>query len=316
MKEKDHDQHFHHAHGEHDHHTGHAHSHGHLGWALVFTLGFAVVEAIAGWWAGSLALLGDAGHMVTDASALGLAALAGIIARGGVTHRHSFGLGRIEVLAATINALFMLAIVTGIVVGAVQRLQSPEPVNGPVVAVVAALGLGINGVVLWTLSHGHQDMNTRGAVLHVTGDLLGSVAALASGLIIWATGWLAVDPILSLVICVVILVSSLRLLREALHVFLEGVPAHLSIEEVGEAMASTDQVCSIHDLHIWNLSSSEVALSAHVILRNMNDWQSVLAELQSMLDTRFGIHHATLQPELPEEVNIPLSDIGRRQSVD
>jgi len=304
-----HEHHYHHEHAGHDHHMGHAHSHGHLGWALLLTLGFAAVEAAAGWWAGSLALLGDAGHMVTDASALGLAALAGIVARGGVTRRHSFGLGRIEVLAAAVNALFMLAIVTSIVIGAVQRLQTPTDVDGPVVALVAALGLGINLVVLWTLSHGHQDMNTRGAILHVMGDLLGSVAALASGLIIWATGWLAIDPILSLVICVVILISSIRLLREALHVFMEGVPRHLNIEEVGEAMAATEQVCSVHDLHIWNLSSQEVALSAHVVLRNMDDWQAVLRNLQAMLQTRFGIGHATLQPELPQEVRIPVSEL-------
>lgn len=304
--------HSHHDHA-HDHHGHHSHAHGHLGWALAFTLGFAVVEAIAGWWAGSLALLGDAGHMVTDASALGLAALAGIIAAGGATRTHSFGLGRIEVLAAAVNALFMLAIVTGIVIGAVQRLQAPMPVNGPVVALVAGLGLVINCLVLWTLSRGEQDLNTRGALLHVMGDMLGSVAALASGLVIWATGWLSIDPILSLVICVVILMSSLRLLWEALHVFMEGVPRHIDLREVGEAMAGVEQVCSVHDLHIWNLSSREVALSAHVVLRDMQAWQPVLGQLRQLLDLRFAIRHATLQPELPEEVRIPLSEIGTPQ---
>lgn len=296
----------------HDHdHSQHGHSHGHLGWALLFTLGFAVVEAAAGWWAGSLALLGDAGHMLTDASALGLAALAAHIAAGGATRRHSFGLGRIEVLAALVNALFMLAIVTGIVVGAVQRLDEPTEVNGPVVVLVAGLGLAINGMVLWTLSRGEQDMNTRGAVLHVMGDLLGSVAALASGLIIWATGWLSIDPILSLVICVVILVSSLRLLREALHVFMEGVPRHLKLEDIGRAMAAQPHVFSIHDLHVWHVSSREVALSAHVVLRDMQDWQQTLAVLQKMLKERYSIGHATLQPELPEEVRVPIGDIGK-----
>lgn len=298
----------------HDHnHSHHGHSHGHLGWALLFTLGFAAVEAVAGWWAQSLALLGDAGHMLTDASALGLAALAARIAAGGATRRHSFGLGRIEVLAALVNALFMLAIVTGIVISAVQRLNEPTQVNGPIVALVASLGLMINAIVLWTLSRGEQDMNTRGAVLHVMGDLLGSVAALASGLIIWATGWLAIDPILSVVICVVILVSSLRLLREALHVFMEGVPRHLQLEDIGRAMAAQDHVCSVHDLHVWHVSSREVALSAHVVLRNMQDWQQTLAGLQKMLKDRYGIEHATLQPELPEEVRVPIGDIGKSQ---
>ena len=296
----------------HDHdHSHHGHSHGHLGWALLFTLGFAVVEAAAGWWADSLALLGDAGHMVTDASALGLAALAAKIAAGGATKRHSFGLGRIEVLAAAVNALFMLAIVTGIVIGAVQRLQAPAMVNGPVVTLVASIGLVINGIVLWTLSHGEQDMNTRGAVLHVMGDLLGSVAALASGIVIWATGWLAVDPILSLVICMIILVSGLRLLREALHVFMEGVPRHLKLEDIGRAMASIKHVGSVHDLHVWNLSSREVALSAHVVMADMQRWDAVLAELQTLLKREFGIAHVTLQPERVNEVRVSIDDIGK-----
>ena len=302
----------HHSHAHDHNHSHHGHAHGHLGWALVFTLSFAVVEALAGWWADSLALLGDAGHMVTDASALGLAAIAARIAAGGATRKHSFGLGRIEVLAATVNALFMLAIVTAIVVSAIQRLQEPADVNGPVVVLVAGIGLAINGVVLWTLSRGEQDMNTRGAVLHVMGDLLGSVAALASGLIIWATGWLIVDPILSVIICVVILVSSLRLLREALHVFMEGVPRHLSLEEIGRAMATPERVCSVHDLHVWNLSSTEVALSAHVIVRDMQDWDAALAELQTLLKARFNISHVTLQPERPHEVRVPIPSINGR----
>lgn len=304
-----------HAHHNHSHspdhdHSHHGHSHSHLGWALVFTLGFAGVEAFAGWWAHSLALIGDAGHMITDASALGLAALAARIAAGGATRRHTFGLGRIEVLAAMVNALFMLAIVIAIVIGAVQRLQTPAEVNGPIVAFVAAIGLAINGVVLWTLSHGEQDMNTRGAVLHVMGDLLGSVAALISGAVIWATGWLAVDPILSVLICVVILISSLRLLREALNVFMEGVPRHLHLEQIGRKMAGLPAVCSVHDLHVWQLSSHEIALSAHVVMRELSDWDALLHELQDMLKASFGITHVTLQPERLEEVRVPMSEIG------
>lgn len=302
----------HHHDHNHDHSGhGHAHAHGHLGWALTFTLGFAVIEALAGWWTGSLALLGDAGHMVTDASALGLAAMAAVIAQGGSTRKHSFGLGRIEIMAAAVNALFMLGIVAGIVMGALHRFQTPQPINGPIVALVAGVGLSINIVVLWTLSRGQQDLNTRGAILHVMGDMLGSVAALASGLIIWLTGWSIIDPILSLLICAIILNSSLRLLWEALHVFMEGVPSHIRLEEVGESMATTDEVCSVHDLHIWNLSSSEIALSAHVVLRDMDHWQTVLGNLQRMLGEQYGIHHATLQPELPEEVKIPIEKIER-----
>jgi cobalt-zinc-cadmium efflux system protein len=304
-----------HDHG-HDHH-GHGHFHGPpdrarpLLIALILTLAYCVIEAVAGWWAGSLALLGDAAHMFTDASALGLAALAARIARQPSSARHSWGMGRAEVVAALLNGLFMLAIVTGIVVSAVQRLRVPVPINAPVVILVAGAGLAINLLVLRTLSHGHDDLNTRGAMLHVMGDLLGSVAAIGAGVVIWLTGWLPIDPILSFVICVLILISSVRLLREGLHVLMEGVPSHLSLQEIGEFMARTEGVWSVHDLHVWQVTSGQVALSAHVVLRQMGDWQAVLHRLQSALANDYAIKHVTLQPELMSEVRVPLPKTKR-----
>ncbi|MDE2088608.1 MAG: cation transporter [Gammaproteobacteria bacterium] len=281
---------------EHSHPALRAASHTLVG-ALALTLGFAVVEALAGWWSGSLALLGDAGHMVTDTTALGLAAFASSLARRPPTTKHSYGLGRAEVVAAFINGLFMLGVVAGIVVAAVDRLLTPRPVAGGAVMGVAALGLIINILVAFRLSRGEKTLNTRAALLHVIGDLLGSVAALFAGLVIYFTGWTPIDPILSLFICALILYSSVRLLRDVLHVIMEGVPLHLDLPEVGRAMAGVDGVTSVHDLHIWTLSSGLVALSAHVVIHDMTVWETILGALRHELHERYGIEHVTLQPE-------------------
>ncbi|MDX1250897.1 MAG: cation transporter [Gammaproteobacteria bacterium] len=287
-----------------NHHTHHHHIHNNLTWALVFTLAFAAVEAMAGWQAGSLALLGDAGHMVTDAAALGLAAFAAWIAKRPPSVRHSYGLGRAEIIAALVNSLFMLGIVAGIVIAAIQRLQAPQPVAGGVVMGVAALGLAVNVIVAWMLSHGEETLNTRAALLHVLGDLLGSVAALIAGAVIYFTGWTAIDPILSLVICALILFSGFRLMREALHVLMEGVPSFLDLPEIGRAMAGVQGVASVHDLHIWALSSGTVMLSAHVTVPDMSRWQTILAAQQELLHERYGIEHITLQPELAAQEKV------------
>ncbi|MFM1892054.1 MAG: cation transporter [Pseudomonadota bacterium] len=292
----------------HDHH-GHAHHHPHahpaestrgLLWALGVTLSFALVEAVAGWWSGSLALLGDAGHMLTDSMALGLAAAAAALARRAPSARHSYGFGRAEILAALVNALTMIVIVAWLSAEAVERLANPGPVKGGVVLVVAFIGLLANLAAAWLLSGGRHNLNVRAALLHVLGDLLGSVAALVSGAVILLTGWTAVDPLLSLLIVVLILFSALRVLREALHALMEGVPLHLDLEKIGYAMAGVDGVLSVHDLHVWSLSSSRTALSAHVVIRDPQLWSATLARLQEELRSAFGIEHVTLQPEAGE----------------
>ena len=287
-----------------EHHSGHHHHHGSgstLLWALGLTLGFALVEAIGGVISGSLALLGDAGHMLTDAMALGLAAFAAWLAKQPRSARHSYGLVRAEVVAALINSLFMLVIIIAIAYHAVERLLQPQPVAGGMVMIIAAVGLVVNIVVAIILHRGEQTLNIRAAYLHVLGDLLGSVAALVAGAVIYFTGWTPIDPLLSLLICALILYSCARLLREGLHVIMEGVPPNLDFTEVTDAMAECGAVESIHDLHVWTLSSGMVALSAHVVVRDMNAWQGVLAELSKLLDQRFDIQHVTLQPELIAE---------------
>ena len=283
----------HHEHRHHDHHgSGRA-----LYGAAAMTVLFALVEAAAGWWTGSLALLSDAGHMVTDGAALGLGALAAWIARRPPSQKHSYGLGRAEIVAALGNAAAMLAIVAVLAYEAIVRLGQPAQVNGEVAAGVALVGLVLNlAVMRWLAPHGH-DMNTRAAQLHVLGDALGSVAALASSIAIWLTGWTRVDPIASLAICILIGVSSVRLLRESLHALMEGVPGGLSVETIGSEMAGIDGVLSVHDLHVWMLSGSRTALSAHVVVRSILHWERTRRALQERLHERFGIDHVTLQPE-------------------
>lgn len=265
--------------------------------AAALTIAFAAVEALGGWWSGSLALLSDAGHMLTDGAALALSAFAAWIARSPPSRRHSYGLGRIEVFAAAVNAAAMLSIAIAVAYEAFLRLGSPTPVHGAVAAGFALMGLAVNLVVLrWLAPHRH-DLNVRGARLHVAGDLLGSIAALASSVVIALTGWLLADPIASLLICALIGVSSLRLLREGVHALMEGVPERISVDEVGIEMARIDGVESVHDLHVWMLSGSRMALSAHVVVRNIGHWPRTLTDLQARLHEKFRIDHVTLQPE-------------------
>lgn len=282
---------------QHDHHSHDTSGGRALATALILTLSFSAVEFIAGWWAGSLALMADAGHMLTDSSALGLAALAAWFATRPASRRRTWGHGRAEVLAALINGAVMLVLVILIAWHAVERFQNPRPVQGLAVMGVAAIGLLINLGVFRILSHGQRNINVRGAMLHVLGDLLGSVAALTSGIVILTTGWMPIDPILSLVICALILVAAARLLREGAHVVMEGVPGNLDLEEVRRSMTAIEGVREIHDLHIWRVSSERVALSAHVVIADLTRWPGILEAANRRLAERFGIDHPTLQPE-------------------
>jgi cobalt-zinc-cadmium efflux system protein len=294
------------AHGHHGH--SHSHAHGSAGRALLiglgFTASFALVELVAGWFAGSLALIGDAGHMVTDALALGLGAVAAWLSQRPPSRRHSFGLQRAEVVGAVVNAGVMLAVVAWIGIEAVQRLARPTPVRGDLVLLVAAAGLAVNLLVLRILHGGEQTLNTRGAILHVFGDLLGSAAALASGVVILITGWTPIDPLLSLLICTLILVSTVQLLREALHVLMEGVPRHLDLGEIGSRLAAVDGVLEVHDLHVWTIASGSYAVAAHVRLASLERWPELHKVMERLLAREFGLEHVTLQPELPFQVTL------------
>ncbi len=279
------------------HHLGHDSNSKTLIIALLLTLGFAGVEVVAGFWSGSLALLSDAAHMVTDASSLGLAAAAAWLARRPPSLRHSYGLVRAEVLAALINSLAMLVLIGFIVFEAIQRFNTPQPVAGATVVAVAIVGLVVNLIVAWTLHHGEQTLNSRAALLHVLGDALGSVAAITAGVVIVATGWTPIDPLLSLFVAALICISALRLLSEVLHVLMEGVPLNVRLDAVGQDLAALPGVLRVHDLHVWTLSTGTLALSAHLEIRTLSDWPNQLESARATLASRHGIRHVTLQPE-------------------
>lgn len=293
----------------HSHNHSHGHSHGHshvhssntsshvLSISLVIILLYAVVEAVAGWHAGSLALLGDAGHMVSDALALGIAAFASWVAKKPASKTHSYGMQRAEVVAAWISSLMMLVISLSIIVEAVDRIHSPVKVNGVTVMFVAFFGMLINLLVAALLAKSEKTLNIRAALLHVLSDLLGSFAALVAGAVIYYTGWFPIDPILSVLIGALIVASSFRLLRESLRILMEGVPSHIDIEKVSNKLSTIDGVLRIHDLHIWTLSSGSVALSAHVNIHEISSWEKILKKLMHTLEHDFHIHHVTLQPE-------------------
>jgi cobalt-zinc-cadmium efflux system protein len=301
------DHHAHHEHHEHDH-RGHrsAERHGHVHRpaghrafvaALAITALYAAVELAGGLWFGSLALVSDAGHMFSDALALGLAAGASVLARRPAGYRHTYGWGRAEVIGALLNGLLMLAIVIWLVVEAVQRLLHPEPVQGLGVFFIAAIGLVINALLAYIVGHGEEGLNRRAALLHVIGDLVSSIAALLAGAVIYFTGWLLVDPILSLVIASLILISTLHLLRETLHVLMEGVPAVMNLGDIGTDLARVPGVARVHDLHVWSIASARIALSAHLEIGSLEEWPRILREAGQLLHDRYGIDHVTLQPE-------------------
>ncbi|MGH8678280.1 MAG: cation diffusion facilitator family transporter [Burkholderiales bacterium] len=271
--------------------------------ALFATAGFAVVELIAGWRFGSLALMSDSGHMFSDAAALGVAALAVWIARRPAGARHSYGFSRAEIVAAFVNGLALLIVVVLIFVESVRRLLDPPPVAGLGVAVVALLGLIINLAVVYLLGRGERSLNMRAATLHVLGDLIGSVAALTAGAVVYFTDWRPIDPLLSIVIGVLILASTIRLLRDAVHILMEGVPSEIRLAEVGHALAGLEGVRSVHDLHIWSIDSGQSALSAHVDIANLRRWPMILEAARRLVRERYGIGHVTLQPEALGGIN-------------
>ncbi len=279
-------------------HTIEGRSQGALGLALGLTLLFAVIEAVTGVMSNSLALISDAGHMVTDAAALGLALMAQLIARRPPSARHSFGFVRAEALAAFVNSLAMLLLVAWIVYEAAQRLAHPEHVQGGVVFVVAMIGGGINILVAWVLSRGEQDINTRAALVNVLGDLLGSAAAIAAGAIIHFTGWVRIDPILSIFVSMLILKSTLGILRESYHFLMEGVPHQIDYLAIGADLAQVPGVVSVHDLHVWDMSPGQPALIGHVRIADLHAWPQVLDATKAMLRDKHGIDHVTLQPEI------------------
>jgi cobalt-zinc-cadmium efflux system protein len=267
--------------------------------AFGITAAVMAVEFVGGWLAGSLALLADAGHKLADAAAHALALLAARNAQRPATAQRSFGFLRLEILAALVNGAVLIAIAAGIGLEAWRRLRTPggTPVDAPLLLGVAGVGLIANVVAVSVLHRGHQhSLNQRGAYLHVLNDLLGSVGALTAGVIILLTGWTTADAIVSLLIGLLVLISAWRLVKESTDVLLEATPAHIALADVHERIVSVPGVDSVHDLHLWTVTSGVVAMSGHLVVKNPTDNQPVLEEVQGRMRA-LGIAHVTVQVE-------------------
>lgn len=287
--------------------SGHEHSHAPegtgaraLGLAAGLTGLMMLAEFVGGWWANSLALISDAGHMLTDVGALLISLWALTLASTPADDRRTFGLQRAEILAALFNGVTLLALSAFIVYEAVPRLFDPQPIQSGIMMGVAAAGLVVNVAGFFLLRrHSAGNLNIRGALLHVLGDLLSSVAVLVGGLFVWWRGWIWLDPALSLLIAAVIVQGAVRVTREALGILLEFVPGHVKTAEVEKAILAQAGVSGLHHLHIWSLSSQRHALSAHLLVddRLLSESDALLAELRHVLKDQFAIGHATFQLE-------------------
>ena len=291
------------------HGHGHGHGHAHDGPApkralllsLCLTLGFSVAEVVVGLWSGSLALLADAGHMIGDSGALAMSLVIAFIAARPRSAQKTYGYRRAEVIGALLNALALVGICVWILTEAVERIEHPPEVRGLGMLLTATLGLVVNIVVVWLLAtRGGGSINVRGAMLHVLGDALGSVAAIVAGLFLVSFGWRIADPIASLVIAALILYAGLRLLRETTHVLMEGTPSDLDVHDLEQTILGTPGVADVHDLHVWALTPGEPMLTAHVVIEKGQHGTHVAQHVGERLRATHGIDHVTIQPEAPE----------------
>jgi cobalt-zinc-cadmium efflux system protein len=269
---------------------------------MALVLGITTVvlaaEAVGGWLAHSLALLADAGHMLADVAALGLAVFVARVAQRPATPERSYGLQRLEILAALVNGAMLIAIAAGIGIEAWRRFHNPPAVRAGLLIAVAAAGLAANLVSARILHHGHDhSLNQRAAYLHVLSDALGALGAIVAGAIILATGWTLADPVISVGIGALILNGAWRLVKESVDVLLEATPAHISLPAVHDRLVSVSGVESVHDLHVWTVTSGVVALSGHLVVKDPGSNQRVLEEVQDRMQGEFGIRHVTVQME-------------------
>lgn len=285
-------------------HDGHAHAHSQSNerrvlWALLLTGGFLLAEVIGGILSGSLALLADAGHMITDTAALGLSLAAFRASRRPATLRHSYGLHRFQVLAAFINGAVLIAVAAWIVVEAIGRLWQPIPVLAGPMMVVAVVGLLVN-IASFVVLHGgdRSNLNMQGAALHVMGDLLGSIAAIAAAAGILWTGWTPIDPLLSIMVALMILRGAWRLAAHAFHVLMEGAPDGIDVDDLRTRLvASVPGLVDIHHVHLWTLTPEQPLITLHATSDGARSDQGILTDIQSMLAAEFGLGHATIQIE-------------------
>ena len=286
-----------HAHGHHHHHAPTDYGRAFL-IGIVLNLGFVAVEAFYGIMSNSVALLADAGHNLSDVLGLVLAWGAATLSKRERSAHFTYGLRRTTILSALFNAIFLLVAIGAIAFEAIERLGDPQPVAGATVMAVASVGIIVNGVTAWLFARGSKhDLNIRGAFLHMAADALVSAGVVVSGLLILRTGWAWLDPVTSLVVVAVILVGTWRLLRRSINMALDRVPEHIPPAEVFAELEALPGVAKVHDLHIWSLSTTEVALTCHLVMPAGTPGDDFLRDVSERLHHRFGIGHATIQVE-------------------
>ena len=284
-------------------HSHHHHDHSARGFGKAFAvgialnLGFVIVETIFGFRANSMALLSDAGHNLSDVLGLFVAWGGGALALKASSDRFTYGLKKASILAALANALFLMVAVGAIGLEAIQRLIHPQPSKGDIIMIVAAVGIAVNGLTAMLFTRGQHDINIRGAFLHMVADAAVSAAVVFAGLVILWTGQRWVDPVMSLAVAAMILWSSFGLLKESVWMSLAGVPAGINVDQVEAALSDLDGVEAVHDLHVWPLSTTETALTAHIVTSRADYPDALLANARAMLHDRFQIEHSTIQVE-------------------
>jgi cobalt-zinc-cadmium efflux system protein len=296
----------HHSHGHaHGHSHGHGHSHSHtsnkkaLFWSFILIATFMVVEVIGGVLTNSLALLSDAGHMLSDAAALGLSLFAMKLGERKATQSKTFGYKRFEIIAAALNGLTLILISIYIFYEAYHRFIDPPEVQSMGMLTISVIGLIVNIIAAWILMSGDKDenLNVRSAFLHVLGDMLGSVGAITAALLIYFFGWGLADPIASIAVAILIIISGWRVTKESFHVLMEGTPAQVKVDEVKNALMKLPNVTDVHDLHVWSITSGQFMLSGHIAIAGEGLHDEVLHRAQDLLHDEFGIEHSTLQVE-------------------
>jgi cobalt-zinc-cadmium efflux system protein len=283
---------------EHDH--SHAADERRLFLAMILTGSFMIAELIGGLISNSLALLADAGHMLTDTSALFLAWLAARISRRPPDKLRSYGYHRLQILAAFSNGLAFIVIVVWIFVEAIQRMLNPAPVWGGTMLAIAVVGLLVNVLAFYILHQGSEsNLNLKGALVHVLGDLLGSVAAIVAAVVIIFTGWMPIDPLLSLVVAAIILRSAWFVIKRSAHILMEGTPEDVDVKEIRSTLQSEiEQVLDVHHVHVWSLTPERPMLTAHVTVSDPLNYDDTLSQIKKIMHDKFDIEHSTIQIEI------------------
>lgn len=292
----------------HNHSNGDGHSHNHtnnkkaLFWAFVLIASFMIVEVIGGVITNSLALLSDAGHMLSDAAALGLSLFAMKLGERKATHSKTYGYKRFEIIAAALNGLTLIVISIYIFVEAYHRLTDPPEVQSMGMLTISVIGLIVNIIAAWILMSGDKDenLNVKSAFLHVLGDMLGSVGAITAALLIYFFGWGLADPIASIAVAILIIFSGWRVTKESFHVLMEGTPEQIKVNEVKDEIMKIPEVKDVHDVHVWSITSGVLMLSGHIAVVGEGAHDRVLRTAQKLLHDRFDIDHSTLQVEAEE----------------